>query len=55
MCPSSGDCVNEKDVCDGDMDCPSGDDESYATDGPCNAKTNNCTFNGTQNKRFLSI
>lgn len=54
MCRSSGECINQKDVCDGDLDCPKGDglytdDESFADDGPCNAK-NNCTFNG---KRLL--
>lgn len=46
LCKSSGDCINEKDVCDGDSDCPSNDDESYLDDGPCNAKANNCTFKG---------
>lgn len=50
MCRSSGECINETLVCDGDRDCPLGDDEytddeSFAENGPCNAK-NNCNFNG---------
>lgn len=28
----------------------SGDDESYADDGPCNVKATNCTFNGMEIK-----
>lgn len=46
MCKSSGDCINEKDLCDGDSDCTNSDDESYLDDGPCNVNANNCTFKG---------
>lgn len=54
LCRSSGECINETYLCDGDKDCPVSDeeytdDESFSEDGPCNAK-NNCTFNS---KNFL--
>ncbi|XP_031616659.1 prolow-density lipoprotein receptor-related protein 1 isoform X3 [Contarinia nasturtii] len=53
MCKSSGECINTSSLCDGDADCihesngenSYSDDESYADDGPCNIKNNNCTFN----------
>lgn len=60
MCPSSGECIKEKDVCDGDIDCPlnwpggDADDESYAEDGPCHIKATNCTFNGKRPNEFFS-
>lgn len=51
MCKTSGECINGNSTCDGDADCPIGDnsyadDESFSDDGPCNIKNNNCTFNG---------
>lgn len=33
----------------------SGDDESYADDGPCNVKATNCTFNGMESKLKISF
>lgn len=41
-CKHSADCIDPKYLCDGDNDCSDASDESYADDGPCNAKMN-CT------------
>lgn len=41
-CKNFDECVDQKYVCDGDNDCRDASDESFADDGPCNAKLN-CT------------